>query len=74
MGETKVDVFVVETRRDVNVSSIERMSDEKIDEDETISGIDGRSDKEAGRDESISNNGEIFKDKLSEDGRISEFK
>ncbi|KAH9313147.1 hypothetical protein KI387_028182, partial [Taxus chinensis] len=73
MGETEVDIFVVETRRDVNVSSIKIMSDDETDEDDTISGIDGRSKKEARRDESISNNGEIFKDKLSEDGGISEF-
>ncbi|KAH9321070.1 hypothetical protein KI387_015709, partial [Taxus chinensis] len=70
MGETEVDVDVVETRRDVNVSSIERMSDDETDEDDTVSGRDGRLDKEAEGGESVSNNVGILKDGLSEDGGI----
>ncbi|KAH9295482.1 hypothetical protein KI387_039070, partial [Taxus chinensis] len=41
MGATEVDVSEVETRRDVIASSIERMSDDETDEDDTISGMDG---------------------------------
>ncbi|KAH9314088.1 hypothetical protein KI387_022715, partial [Taxus chinensis] len=70
MGETEVDVSSVETRRDVISSSIERMSDDDTDEDDTVLGMDGRSDKEAERGESVSNNVAIFKDGLSEDGGI----
>ncbi|KAH9327836.1 hypothetical protein KI387_043770 [Taxus chinensis] len=70
MGETEVDVSVVETRRDVIASSIERMSDDETDEDDTVSGMDGRSDKEAEGGESVSDNVGIFKDGLSEDGGI----
>ncbi|KAH9299804.1 hypothetical protein KI387_031486, partial [Taxus chinensis] len=39
MGETKVDVFTVENRRDVIASSIERIYDDETDEDDTVSGI-----------------------------------
>ncbi|KAH9311432.1 hypothetical protein KI387_026467, partial [Taxus chinensis] len=41
MGATEVDVSEVETRRDVIASSIERMSDDETDEDDTVSGMDG---------------------------------
>ncbi|KAH9290473.1 hypothetical protein KI387_034590, partial [Taxus chinensis] len=49
MGEIEVDVSTVETRRDVIASSIERMSDDETDEDDTVSCMDGRSDKEEER-------------------------
>ncbi|KAH9312588.1 hypothetical protein KI387_027623, partial [Taxus chinensis] len=70
MGETEVDVSVVETRRDVISSSIERMSDDEIGEDDTVLGMDGKLDKEAEGGESVSNNVGILKDGLSEDGGI----
>ncbi|KAH9309472.1 hypothetical protein KI387_037383, partial [Taxus chinensis] len=70
MGATEVDVSVVETRRDVIASSIERISDDETDEDDTVSGMDGRSDKGAERDDSVLSNVGIFKGGLSEDGGI----
>ncbi|KAH9299895.1 hypothetical protein KI387_044118 [Taxus chinensis] len=70
MGEIELDVFTVETRRDVIASSIERISDDETDEDDTVSGIDGRSDKEEEGNESVSNKVGIFKDEVFEDDGI----
>ncbi|KAH9304963.1 hypothetical protein KI387_009367, partial [Taxus chinensis] len=58
---------------DVSDSSIERISNDEIDEDDIVSSIGGRSEGKEEGDDSISIINEDSKMELSEDSGISEF-